>query len=193
MIDVDEFIKGDEKELEKLMSQLTKPLMRYCSSILLNFADAEDAVQTTFIKVYKKRYSLKNSDALNSFIYPIAYSVCIDIIRSRRLFFPLNEEVENIREIEGEYFSEILHDALLKLSPFDRALVYSRIVEEYSYKELSEIHKRSEVSLRKRYERARNKLQSILRKMDFEKEGDYDERKIYKEGIWKDEVSRKRC
>ncbi len=183
MIDVDQFIKGDEKELEKLMSQLTKPLMRYCSSILLNFADAEDAVQTTFIKAYKRRHTLKNPAALNSFIYRIAYSVCVDIIRSRKLFFPLNEEVENIREIEDEYFSEVLHDALLKLSPFDRALVYSRIVEEYSYKELSEIHKRTEVSLRKRYERARNKLQRILKKMDFEEEGKSDERKIYKEGI----------
>lgn len=193
MIDVDEFIKGDEKELEKLMSQLTKPLMRYCSSILLNFADAEDAVQTTFIKVYKRRHTLKNPAALNSFIYRIAYSVCVDSIRSRKIFFPLNEEVENIREIEDEYFSEVLHDALLKLSPFDRALVYSRIVEEYSYKELSEIHKKSEVSLRKRYERARNKLQKILKKMDFEKEGDYDERKVYKEGIWKDEIFRSRC
>lgn len=193
MIDVDQFIKGDEKELEKLMSQLTKPLMRYCSSILLNFADAEDAVQTTFIKAYKRRHTLKNPAALNSFIYRIAYSVCVDIIRSRKLFFPLNEEVENIREIEDEYFSEVLHDALLKLSPFDRALVYSRIVEEYSYKELSEIHKRTEVSLRKRYERARNKLQRILKKMDFEEEGKSDERKIYKEGIWKDEISRSRC
>ena len=183
MIDVDEFIKGNERELEKLMSQLTKPLMRYCSSILLNFADAEDAVQTTFIKVYKKRHTLKNPDALNTFIYRIAYSVCIDIIRSRKLFIPLNEEVENIKQIEDEYFSEILHDALLKLSPFDRALVYSRIVEEYSYKELSEIHKKSEVSLRKRYERAKNKLQQILKKMEFEKEGDYNEREIYKEGI----------
>lgn len=193
MIDVDEFIKGNERELEKLMSQLTKPLMRYCSSILLNFADAEDAVQTTFIKVYKKRHTLKNPDALNTFIYRIAYSVCIDIIRSRKLFIPLNEEVENIKQIEDEYFSEILHDALLKLSPFDRALVYSRIVEEYSYKELSEIHKKSEVSLRKRYERAKNKLQEILKKMEFEKEGDYNEREIYKEGIWKDEISRSRC
>ena len=154
MIDVEKFIKGDEKELEKLMAQLSQPLMRYCSSILLNFTDAEDAVQTTFIRVYKKRYTLKNPDAVISFTYSIAYSVCIDIIRSRKIFFPLKEEIKSDEETDSGYFSEPLRHALLKLTPLNRSIVYARIVEGYSYKDLAKIHKKSEAALRKRYERS---------------------------------------
>lgn len=180
MIDVERFIKGDEEELEKLMSQLTQPLMRYCTSILLNFADAEDAVQATFIQVYKKKHTLKNPQALKSFTYSIAYSVCIDIIRSRKLFFPLKEEIKADENINGAYFSEPLRQALLKLTPLNRSIVYRRIVEGYSYKDLSLIHNRSEAALRKRYERARKKLQKHLKAMNYEKESDYHGQEIYK-------------
>ncbi len=183
MVDFEKFIKGDEKELEKLMSQLTQPLMKYCSSILLNFADAEDAVQTTFIKAYKKRYTLKNPDALTSFIYSIAYSVCIDTIRSRKIFFPLKEEIKADEKPNTGDFSEELYEALLKLTPLNRSIIYGRIVEEYSYKELAAIHNKSEVALRKRYERSRKKLQKYLKTLNIKKESDYSGQKVHKEGI----------
>lgn len=59
-------------------------------------------------------------------------------------------------------FPETVKQVLLTLTPKDRALFFSRAVEEQSYKELSEIYGKSEAVLRKRYERARKKLKASL-------------------------------
>jgi len=48
------------------------------------------------------------------------------------------------------------------LKPQDRALVYARIIEGYSYEELAAQMGTSAAVLRKRYERAKRKLASSL-------------------------------
>lgn len=45
----------------------------------------------------------------------------------------------------------------------DRALIFSRVIEEKSYGELEMIYKVSSTTLRKRYERAKNKLAKSLK------------------------------
>ncbi|MCL2354172.1 MAG: sigma-70 family RNA polymerase sigma factor, partial [Defluviitaleaceae bacterium] len=52
--------------------------------------------------------------------------------------------------------------ALEALNPTDRALLYGRIVDGQSYKELSRIMGISEPNLRKQYERAKNKAAKLL-------------------------------
>ena len=48
-----------ESDLERLVRRYQEMLLRYCTGILGNREDAEDAVQTAFIKAWKKRNSLK--------------------------------------------------------------------------------------------------------------------------------------
>ncbi|WIV13796.1 RNA polymerase sigma factor [Proteiniborus sp. MB09-C3] len=159
MINIRDFINGSEYELELVIKRFTVPLMKYCYSILCNYSDAEDAVQMTFIKIYDRRKTLKKDEAFSSFLYRTAYTTCIDIIRKRKfLMIPFKEEQED----RLNYMSEELENALKKLSLLDRALIYGRVIEEYSYEQLSIIHGKSEASLRKRYQRAKEKLAKNL-------------------------------
>ena len=41
-----------EQDLEKLVHAYTAPLLRYCTAMLGSEADAQDAVQTTFVKAW---------------------------------------------------------------------------------------------------------------------------------------------
>ena len=66
------------------------------------------------------------------------------------------------KQQQPEGFSEEVLQALLKLSPLERAVVYVRTVEEMSYQEMAEIFECSEASLRKRHERAKKKLLGYL-------------------------------
>lgn len=155
MFDAEKFMEGDERELEHIMTELTPRLMKYCTSILLNVMDAEDAVQTTFIRAFKKRRTLRDPSKLIPFLYRIAYSSSINILRKRRFF---QMEAREITSNPEEFLSDQMLSALESLSKLDRALVYGRAVEEYSYSELARMHNKSEVSLRKRYERACRKM-----------------------------------
>ena len=155
MFDAEKFMEGDERELEQIMTELTPRLMKYCTSILLNVMDAEDAVQTTFIRAFKKRQTLRDPYKLIPFLYRIAYSSSINILRKRRFF---QTEAREITGNPEEFLSDQMLSALESLSKLDRALVYGRAVEEYSYSELARMYNKSEVSLRKRYERACRKM-----------------------------------
>ncbi|MCK5129731.1 MAG: sigma-70 family RNA polymerase sigma factor [Clostridiales bacterium] len=144
------------------MKKYGPALLRYCHSILCNYHDAQDALQATFIKAYYKKASFKEGSALSPWLYRIAYTTSMDILRKRKFatFFPS----VGLQEKEcQDYIPEKILSALLKLSGADRALVYGRIMEERSYDELALIHKISATALRKRYERARKKLAGALK------------------------------
>lgn len=48
-----------EQDLEKLVRAYTAPLLRYCTALLGSAQDAQDAVQTTFVKAWLHRGSLR--------------------------------------------------------------------------------------------------------------------------------------
>ncbi len=164
------FATGGEYELRCAVRHYGQPLLRYCHNILCDYFEAQDAVQMTFIKAYNKRSSFKNGTSLSAWLYRIAYTTCIDLLKKKRLllFLPhtkiksfVNNEDENI-----EFIKHDLKKALLELSPEERALVFSRVIDQKSYKELEEIYHISSSTLRKRYERAKKKLSKALQETD---------------------------
>ena len=158
------YLNAGEAGLEIIMSQYSSALLRYCHSILCDYHEAQDAVQTVFIKAYQSRNKFTGSDKdLSNFLYKIAYNTCIDIIRKRKSGLELfkNERLKSSQSNAG-YIPENLKCALNLLSVLDRAIIYGRAVEELKFEELAEIHGKSAALLRKRYERTRKKLSKIL-------------------------------
>lgn len=161
---------ANEFEWEDLIRLYNDGLIKYCYSILCNYADAEDAVQTTFIKAITNSNSIKNKEAIKSYLYKVAYRASLDIIRKRKasLYSDPSEYENGYTEENDMDFPHELKDALAKLSPLDRALFYERAVNDVSYRELSEIYSKSQSSLRKKYERARKKVAKHLKKCNAE-------------------------
>ncbi|WFA08801.1 sigma-70 family RNA polymerase sigma factor [Tissierella sp. Yu-01] len=156
------FSTGGEYELECAIKLYGQSLLRYCHNILCDYHNAQDAVQITFIKAYNKRKGFKKGHSLSAWLYRIAYTTCIDILRKRKLLFFI-PEINDIKEdVSIDYINEDLREALLKLTGSERALIYSRVMDEKSYKELELIYQVSSNTLRKRYERAKNKLIKAL-------------------------------
>ena len=146
---------GNEEVLDRLISEYSSRLNKYCYSILGNYHDAEDAVQDTFLKLY----------------YRVAYTIGIDILRNRKRHHELQDRYGRyIEGMPGTYemdascgcISEPLYMALMQLKPADRALVHAVAVEQLSYREVSVILQKSEAALRKRYERAMKKVRQYL-------------------------------
>lgn len=149
--------------LERLISAHGDKLLRYCHSILLDYHEAQDVVQATFIKAYAK-VSARNAGATHgAWLYRAAYTGCMDILRRKkiqRLFF--GEKAEEGVYTQEYFISDSVKQTLLQLSPKDRALVFSRAVEGYDFSDLETVYGVSAQTLRKRYERARRKLAKII-------------------------------
>lgn len=156
---------GKALEWEPIIIQYNDGLVKFCYSILCNYADAEDAVQITFVKAITKSADIEDSGAIKSYLFKTAYRTSIDIIRKRRLklYSDVTEYERGYTENYDSNFPDELKTALKHLSPIDRGLLYQRVVNNLSYKELSSIYGKSESTLRKRYERARKKMEGLLR------------------------------
>jgi RNA polymerase sigma-70 factor (ECF subfamily) len=157
-----DFADCGERELEAVIKEYGPALLRYCHNVLCDYHEAQDALQVTFIKAYDKRKSFKNGSPLSPWLYRIAYTTCMDILRRKKLSFILPPSKQQSEE-KGGHIPENIRAALMTLSPSDRALVFSRVMERRPYEELAEIHGKSAAALRKRYERARHKLAEALK------------------------------
>jgi len=165
------FVSGDESALEEIIDHYSKPLLRYCISILCDEEEAKDVLQDTFIKAYEKRTQFQLGTSIKSWLYRIAYTTAINAVRRRKLRFKLLKASKNIGTVQESYISEPLYSILSSLSMADRALLYGRVLDESSYQELSQILNVSESTLRKRFERLRSKLaKKIEHKKSYTKE-----------------------
>ena len=75
-----------EQDLEKLVHAHTAALLRYCTGLLGCEADAQDAVQKTFIKAWQQRRTLRGdgTDNERAWLYRIAYRTALDMLRAAR-------------------------------------------------------------------------------------------------------------
>lgn len=169
------FATGGEYELQCAIELYGQPLLKYCHNILCDYFEAQDAVQVTFIKAYNKRKNFINGTKLSAWLYRIAYTTCIDLLRKKKLLFFMPQRNINSTQQENEcsnYISDDLKEALLTLPPAERALVFNRAIDEKSYGELEDIYHVSASTLRKRYERAKKKLSKALQETNYYYEGE---------------------
>jgi len=157
------FVRGEEWALEAIINTYSSPLLRYCTTILCNMEEAKDVLQETFIKAFERRKRFDPETSINSWIYRIAYTTAIDSMRKskrrEKLILIKGKEEENKHDVSNhDSVSEPLHSILLSLSAAERTLLYGRVLEDKSYKELALILNSSETALRKRYERLIRKL-----------------------------------
>jgi RNA polymerase sigma factor (sigma-70 family) len=68
-------------EFSELVHQLGRRLYGYAFRILRNQEEAEDAIQEVFIKLWKKKDSLKEYSCIDAMAVTMTKNYCIKIIR----------------------------------------------------------------------------------------------------------------
>jgi RNA polymerase sigma-70 factor (ECF subfamily) len=125
-------------------------LLRYAGRLVGASDAAQDIVQSTFIKLYRRwGDSMEPTSQMSSWLYRVAHNCAVDHVRneSRRRLLHLKHADESPASIEpdrGRGFriseaAERAAGALAALSLRERQLVILKVYEEKSYKQISDI------------------------------------------------------
>lgn len=148
-----------EERLTRAVEQYGQELLRYCHHILCDYHEAQDAVQTAFLKAWERAGSLPPGEELRPWLYRVCYTTCMDILRRRKRAEKLPQAQPGR---DTDYMGPELRQALGQLTAQERALIFQRVMEGWGYRELEAVYRIPAATLRKRYERAKDKLARLL-------------------------------
>jgi RNA polymerase sigma-70 factor (ECF subfamily) len=76
---------GDHQAFEQLVEPYRRELLAHCYRILGSLEDAEDMLQESLVRVWKRLDSFEGRSSLRAWLYKIATNACLDALDHRRL------------------------------------------------------------------------------------------------------------
>ena len=151
------------REYNKCVDTYADGVFRFILKNIRDKHDAEDIVQDSFEKLWRKHDDLAAEKA-KSYLFTTAYHTMIDLIRKRKPQRDI-EEVQHITEGGTNAYSdikEVLNEALEKLSEIQRTVILLRDYEGYSYEEIGKITGLNESQVKVYIYRARVYLKNYI-------------------------------
>lgn len=135
------------------------------ANLLGSFADAEDAVQDTFIKVHRSAATFRGQARVTTWIYRILLNTCYDQLRrhNRRAEDPLPPGLGATGVALDHPLRLALEAELGRLPEQERSAFLLCEVEGFSHREVGEILEVPEATSRTFLFRAKRRLQQALR------------------------------
>ncbi|MTI66725.1 MAG: sigma-70 family RNA polymerase sigma factor [Firmicutes bacterium] len=171
--------KGDIDAFEKLIENHEKRAYNIALKMLKDPNDAMDVSQEAFIKVFKSIKKFNHKSSFSTWLYRIVVNTCIDFIKKNKKNYSLDqsiqtEEGEIKREItdlsitdpkeilDKKLTREFVQSAINKLDEIHKTVIILRDIQEFSYKEISEILDCSLGTVKSRIKRGRDNLKEII-------------------------------
>lgn len=147
---------------EKLLKEKRGKVYSIAYGFFRNADDAKDLTQEVFKKAWENLGSLKDETKAESWLVSIAYNLCRNHKRKRRI---LEEEIrEDIPACEKDSaIGERVREELSNLDDEKRMAMILLEYEGYSYREIASVMKKSEGAVKSIVFRAREELKERLK------------------------------
>ena len=173
--------QGDETAFKYLVDTYQDRVYNTAIGIVQNAEDAEDVAQEVFIQVYRSIHSFKGESKLSTWLYRIATTRSLDLLRSRkskkrfgfmqRLFGENNEPIHEIPDfnhpgitMDRKENAAKLFKAIAQLPDNQKTAFTLHKLEDLSYQEVSDVMKTSVAAVESLMHRAKQNLKKILEK-----------------------------
>jgi RNA polymerase sigma-70 factor (ECF subfamily) len=176
---VERCLSGDDSAWEDMVKTHSRRVYALCYRFTNKDSEAQDLTQEVFLRVFRTLKSFRSGEG--SFVVwltRVTRNLLIDNYRRTRLDRATDSIEEQLPMLEergtaasrtdgmlaGREASELLQAALARLSPELRETVILRDLEELEYKEIAQVLKVPEGTVKSRLNRGRAELARILRK-----------------------------
>lgn len=153
---------GDLGAYRLLYERYEKPLLRTAYRLVGRRQEAEDAVQETFLKLYRGLGGFRSGSRFSTYLFRILINTCTDIKRTgRRVVFD-DGEIERLPAPESAGIDPGLIRAIDRLPARMKSCFLLNAVEEFTLQEVADMLQVNIGSVKASVHRARKKLRSWL-------------------------------
>jgi len=159
-----------------LMTKYKAKVYWHIRRLVVSHADAQDATQETFVRIFRSLSQLQQDIALQSWIYRIATNEALRVIGKRHHRTLSLDDDDALSELSAmtadEYvdFSDVeavkLQQAILTLPPKQQLTFNLRYYDEMSYEEIAAISGTSAASAKSNYHLAKEKITHYMQSND---------------------------
>ena len=158
----------ETKEYERLVSAYLDNIYRVAVNGCKNYADAEDVVQNTFIKLLEREEVFEDDAHARKWLIRVAVNECNSLWRTPWKLHTVSIEEMGQEPVFTSLEKSDLYYAVRELPVKYRQIVHLYYFEDYSTKEIAQIMKLSETAVQTRLLRARQKLKEKLKEDGYE-------------------------
>jgi RNA polymerase sigma-70 factor (ECF subfamily) len=169
---ISELLKTDlNKGFRLLVEKYSQKLYWHIRRLVILHEDADDALQNTFVNVWKSLGNFRSESSLYTWLYTIATNEALAIInkRKRNIAVSLDDlesyfasSLEGSTWFDGDDAQLKLQNAILKLPEKQRIVFNLKYFDEMTYEEMSRVLKTSEGALKASYHHAVKKIEKII-------------------------------
>jgi RNA polymerase sigma-70 factor (ECF subfamily) len=177
---VDRISSGDSAAFQEFVDRYKKKIYYIAYDITGDQDDAEDVSQEVFIKVFRSLKTFRRNAKISSWLYQISVNASIDLLRKKsskpeksmddieradiQESLPgSSTRVQNPeRSAEDLIIQKHISEALQKVSPKERSVFVMRHYNELKIREIAEILKVSQGTVKALFYRATRKLRKEL-------------------------------
>lgn len=168
----------NKEEYENAVNRRLDMVVRLAYTYLKSFAEAEDAAQEVFLRLFKEDISFDSAEAEKAWLIRVTANYCINRRRlawfSRRDHRDIADIVSNdiVSNVGSDEFAHVemsgseqaVLEAVMSLPLKYRTAIHLYYYEEYSVKEISQLTGVKESTVRTRLQRGRERLRAALGK-----------------------------
>ena len=161
-----DFLRNDE-DIENTINEYADLLYRTSFLVLRNRADVEDVVQDTFYKYMTTDMVFESDNHKRAWLLKVSQNKCKDLLRSHKIraYVPYEEVEESLISKTDVGKNDI--EELLKIEELDykyKSVIMLYYYEEYSIEEVANILGLTVSAVKKRLQRAREKVRKVYEK-----------------------------
>jgi RNA polymerase sigma factor (sigma-70 family) len=161
---------GSNRYFEILYDRYALKIFQRCYSLTRDTGRAEDLTHDVFLKLVSKLTTFKKGAKFSTWLYAVTYNHCMDLMRSNK------KKVVTVHEATADMVEDmdldslfglddvdtlILQQALEKLHPEERMLLYMKYMDDRSIRYIAGAAQLTESAVKMRLVRSREKLRRV--------------------------------
>ena len=160
---IDRLLQGDRQAFRSMYDDYFDYAMRTGRVVTRNAEWAKDAVQETFLRVYRNIWQYDRRRAFRPWFYTILLRECYRVMEREKKVVPFGEQLERIAaDAKLPDVSVDLYDALQSLNDMYRIPLILKYLHDYSEKEIAVMLDVNVNTLKSRLLKGREKLKKGL-------------------------------